>query len=54
MPPFEEQFSEEQRWALASYIRSFSFVTRVGQVSQTPTAEPGLTSTESPEDFNHT
>lgn len=51
MPPFEEQFPEEQRWALASYIRSFSFVTRVGQVSQTPTTEPGLTSTESPEDL---
>ena len=29
MPPFEDQFSENERWALSDYIRSLAFVPQV-------------------------
>lgn len=43
MPGFGEQLSEEERWTLAAYLRSFTFAPRiaVSDVSGTPT--PGTT-----------
>jgi mono/diheme cytochrome c family protein len=50
MPAYGEKFSEEERWAIAAYLRSFSFVsTTTGQVVVTPTAVHDVEETQTPE-----
>lgn len=46
MPSYSDQFSEDERWAVAAFLRSFSFVTATAQVSVTPTAAPQPVGTE--------
>ena len=47
MPPFEDQFSENERWALSDYIRSLAFVPQVSAaVGETLTTEQGSESTQ--------
>ncbi len=49
MPAYSAQLSEDERWALASFLRSFTIVTATSQVAMTPTAIPQPTETETEE-----
>lgn len=49
MPAFQEKLSEDERWALASFLRNLSFSSTTSQVSETPTVAPEQEQTEQSE-----
>lgn len=49
MPAYAEKFSEPERWALASYLRTLSFTTSTSQASAKPSPVPEEKATDSSE-----